>query len=587
MLVVNILNKGQRKQQSEDLPLAVTPAFIDELRNRLTLSDLVGKRVKLVPKGGRLAGLCPFHNEKTPSFYVNDTEGFYHCFGCGANGDMISWLRETDGLEFIEAVRQLSEMAGLPLPADERASDVAAQKRKAVIDACEAAVGFFASQLHTKEGAAALRYIQQRGLSDDVIADFRLGYAPRSGLFAHLQQRELPSKLIKSAGLAGVSERDGSVYDYFRDRLIFPIEDPRGRVIGFGARALGEAKPKYLNSPESPSFVKKSVLYGWGRARAAARRGLPVMVVEGYMDVIAVASSGVAAAVAPLGTALGEEQFRLLWKLSDDPVLCFDGDKAGQTAAQRAIERVLPLLEPGRSVRIAVLTEGQDPDDVLRQEGPDGLRRILLAANGLLDSLWASKAADYQLDNPRTQAGAKAAFWQDMRGLVRSITHHQTRSAWADELERRITAMRANTRTAVKGRPVQMSPVPPMHRPQTGRHVQIKAVLALLIHTPALFSDYAEALAMLDFNDDGLNALKNALIDRLVNAPDLDAAALRHHLEIDGHAHLLSQLFGTDMSARLGGLVNDKKTGETNEARVRAVLDEMTERLARNNRRGL
>ena len=567
--------------------MAVTPAFIDELRNRLTLSDLVGRRVKLLPKGGRLAGLCPFHNEKTPSFYVNDTEGFYHCFGCGANGDMISWLREIDGLEFIEAVRQLSEMVGLPIPEDDRASNIVAQQRKAAVDACEAAAGFFLSQLQTKEGLAALKYIQQRGLSDDAIADFRLGYAPRSGLFAHLQQRELSTELIKSAGLAGVSDRDSSVYDYFRDRLIFPIEDPRGRVIGFGARALGQAQPKYLNSPESPSFEKKSVLYGWTRARTAARQGLPVIVVEGYMDVIAVASSGVAAAVAPLGTALSEDQFRLLWKLSNDPILCFDGDKAGRTAAKRAIERVLPLLEPGRSVRLAELPEGQDPDDILRQNGPDGLRRIISAAGGLLDNLWASKAADYQLDNPRTQAGAKAAFWQDMRGLVRSIAHHQTRSAWADDLERRITAMREANRTAGRSLSVQKSSVPLMRRPKTGRHVQLKAVMALLIRKPALFSEYAETLAMLDFKNDRLDALKNALFDRLVNAPDLDAAALRHHLELDGHTELLSQLFGTDMSARLGGLVSTMEAGESDDSRVRSVLDELTERLARTNKRGV
>ena len=561
--------------------MAVTPAFIDELRNRLNLSDLVGRRVKLVPKGGRLAGLCPFHNEKTPSFYVNDTEGFYHCFGCGANGDMISWLREIDGMEFIEAVRQLSEMAGLPMPAGDRASDATALKRKAAVDACEAATGFFVAQLHTKEGAAAMQYIRQRGLSDDVITDFRLGYAPRRGLIAHLQQREISVELIKSAGLAGVSDRDGSVYDYFRDRLIFPIEDPRGRVIGFGARAVGEAQPKYLNSPESPSFSKKSILYGWGRARTAARRGLPIIVVEGYMDVIAVASSGVAAAVAPLGTALGEDQIRLLWKLSNEPVLCFDGDKAGQSAAQRAVERVLPLLEPGRSVRLSVLPEGQDPDDILRQEGPDGLRRIISAATGLLDSLWAIKAAEYQLDDPRTQASAKAAFWQDMRGLVRRIAHHQTRSAWADDLERRITAMRGVTRSAGRGRPGQVSSVLPMRRPKTGRHVQLQAVLALLIRKPALFSDYAEALAMLDFHDDGLDALKNAIIDRLVNAPDLDAAALRYHLEEDGNEQTLGQLFGFDMTARLGGLVSTTDIDKTDDARVRSVLDEIIARLAR------
>ena len=561
--------------------MAVTPAFIDELRNRLTLSDLVGQRVKLAPKGGRLAGLCPFHSEKTPSFYVNDREGFYHCFGCGANGDMISWLRETDGLEFVEAVRQLSELAGLPMPANNRELDAADRQRKATVDACEAATGFFAAQLREKEGSTAMRYIQQRGLSDDVIADFRLGYAPRQGLFAHLQQREIPADLIKLAGLVGVSDRDGSVYDYFRDRLIFPIEDTRGRVIGFGARALGEAKPKYLNSPESPSFVKKSVLYGWGRARAAARRGLPVMVVEGYMDVIAVASSGVAAAVAPLGTALSEDQIRLLWKLSDEPVLCFDGDKAGQIAAQRAVERVLPLLEPGRSVRLAVLPEGQDPDDILRQQGPNGLRRILSSATGLLDNLWSVKTAEYQLDNPRTQASAKAAFWQDIRSLVRSISHHQTRSAWLDDLECRITAMRGLTRGAGRRHLDQFSASAPTRRPKTGRHVQLQAFLSLLIRTPALFSEYAEELAMLDFHDDSLDALKNALVDRLVTAPDLDVAALRHHLEADGFEQTLNQLFDADMTARLGGLVSTVNTDSTDDLRVRAVLDEIIMRLAR------
>ena len=267
-----------------------------------------------------------------------------------------------------------------------------------------------------------------------MIRDFRLGYAPRTGLFSHLQQRELPLDMCRAAGLTAVSDRDGSVYDYFRDRVMFPIEDARGRVIGFGARALGDAQPKYLNSPESPSFVKKTVLYGFGRA-TLVRRGLPLMVVEGYMDVIAVTASGVAGAVAPLGTALAEEQIRLLWKLSDEPVLCFDGDKAGQTAAARAIERVLPLLEPGRSVRLAVLPEGQDPDDILNSGGPEALRRVLSSASGLLDALWAFKSAAYQLDDPRTQAGAKAAFWQEMRGLIRSIGHSQTRSAWADDLD--------------------------------------------------------------------------------------------------------------------------------------------------------
>lgn len=571
--------------------MAVTPGFIDELRSRLSLSDLVGRRVKLVPKGGRLAGLCPFHNEKTPSFYVNDSEGFYHCFGCGANGDMITWLRETDGLEFIEAVRQLSEMAGLPMPADDRTSGEAAQQRKAAVDACEAAAAFYSSSLARPDGAAASRYLASRGLSDQVIRDFRLGYAPRTGLFSHLQQRELPLDMCRAAGLTAVSDRDGSVYDYFRDRVMFPIEDARGRVIGFGARALGDAQPKYLNSPESPSFVKKTVLYGFGRARTLVRRGLPLMVVEGYMDVIAVTASGVAGAVAPLGTALAEEQIRLLWKLSDEPVLCFDGDKAGQTAAARAIERVLPLLEPGRSVRLAVLPEGQDPDDILNSGGPEALRRVLSSASGLLDALWAFKSAAYQLDDPRTQAGAKAAFWQEMRGLIRSIGHSQTRSAWADDLEFRIAAMRGAARGPAPGQqrggPAQtrytrsgpLMPAP--RRPKTGRHIQARALLALIISHPALFADYAEQLAMLDFHDEALDGLKNTVIDLLLSAPDLDAAALKHHLETDIDAVILDQLFGADMTARFGGAID-----KLDEVRVRNVLDEMMTRLARTGHRG-
>ena len=571
--------------------MAVTPVFIDELRSRLSLSDLVGRRVKLVPKGGRLAGLCPFHNEKTPSFYVNDSEGFYHCFGCGANGDMITWLRETDGLEFIEAVRQLSEMAGLPMPADDRTSGEAAQQRKAAVDACEAAAAFYSSSLARPDGAAASRYLASRGLSDQVIRDFRLGYAPRTGLFSHLQQRELPLDMCRAAGLTAVSDRDGSVYDYFRDRVMFPIEDARGRVIGFGARALGDAQPKYLNSPESPSFVKKTVLYGFGRARTLVRRGLPLMVVEGYMDVIAVTASGVAGAVAPLGTALAEEQIRLLWKLSDEPVLCFDGDKAGQTAAARAIERVLPLLEPGRSVRLAVLPEGQDPDDILNSGGPEALRRVLSSASGLLDALWAFKSAAYQLDDPHTQAGAKAAFWQEMRGLIRSIGHSQTRSAWADDLEFRIAAMRGAARGPAPGqqrggpgqtRYTRSGPLMPApRRPKTGRHIQARALLALIISHPALFADYAEQLAMLDFHDEALDGLKNTVIDLLLSAPDLDAAALKHHLETDIDAVILDQLFGADMTARFGGAID-----KLDEVRVRNVLDEMMTRLARTGHRG-
>ena len=248
--------------------MAVPPEFIEELRARTTLSDLVGKRVKLVPKGGRLAGLCPFHSEKTPSFYVNDSEGFYHCFGCGVSGDAIGFLRESDGMDFMEAVRYLADVAGMAVPNNAPQDSEKAEQRKQAIDALEFAAKFYQTNLDSPVGKGASEYIRSRGLDAHIVSQFMLGYAPRSGLYPSLQQRQFPKELIVQAGLAGISERDGQPYDYFRDRLMFPIQNRQGRVIAFGARALGEAQPKYLNSPEGPTFSKKAVLYGWTQARA-------------------------------------------------------------------------------------------------------------------------------------------------------------------------------------------------------------------------------------------------------------------------------------------------------------------------------
>ncbi|MEK9573171.1 MAG: CHC2 zinc finger domain-containing protein [Alphaproteobacteria bacterium] len=239
--------------------MAVPSEFIEELRARTTLSDLIGKRVKLVPKGGRLAGLCPFHSEKTPSFYVNDSDGFYHCFGCGVSGDAISFLRESDGMDFMEAVRYLAEMAGMAVPNSAPVDSQKAEQRKQAIDALEYAARFYQANLSGPVGKAAADYIASRGLDAHIIAQFMLGYAPRSGLFASLQQRQFPKELILQAGLAGISERDGQPYDYFRDRVMFPIQNRQGRVIAFGARALGDAQPKYLNSPVGPTFSKPAV----------------------------------------------------------------------------------------------------------------------------------------------------------------------------------------------------------------------------------------------------------------------------------------------------------------------------------------
>ena len=565
--------------------MAVPSEFIEELRARTTLSDLIGKRVKLVPKGGRLAGLCPFHSEKTPSFYVNDSDGFYHCFGCGVSGDAISFLRESDGMDFMEAVRYLAEMAGMAVPNSAPVDSQKAEQRKQAIDALEYAARFYQANLSGPVGKAAADYIASRGLGAHVIAQFMLGYAPRSGLFASLQQRQFPKELILQAGLAGISERDGQPYDYFRDRVMFPIQNRQGRVIAFGARALGDAQPKYLNSPEGPTFSKKAVLYGWTQARALLRQGLPLLVVEGYMDVIAVSASGVAAALAPLGTALTEQQIQLVWKLHPEPILCFDGDQAGQKAATRAIERILPLLEPGKTVRIASLPAGQDPDDILKIEGAEGLRRILAAASGILDSLWQRKFSEYKLEDARTQPGARAAFWADIRQMVRSISHNQTRTAYLDDVEFRIGAMRASLKgSAAQGGGYIAGQMVRPRRPKTGLRVQYQAALALLVRFPELFSDYAEELAMMEFEDSELEGVKKHIIDLLIATPDLDEAALRYHLRVLVSDMMLEELYGGDMTARLGAIFNAGRSDWT-ATKAKDILREIMDRLLHKTRR--
>ena len=530
--------------------MAFTPDFIDEVRARITLSTIIGKRVKLVKKGRRHSGLCPFHNEKTPSFSVNDDDGYYYCFGCGAGGDAISYLRESEGLDFSEAVKRLAEMAGVAIPDQRPVDPEKVKKRQTVMDALAAAADFYKAQLKTAAANHARSYLDRRGLSEATKADFQIGYAPPSGLRAHLLQRGFTEQILLDAGLCGRSTRDNSLYDYFRDRIIFPICNRQGAVIAFGARAMGDAMPKYLNSPEGPTFSKKAVLYGWVQARERLRRDLPLMVVEGYMDVIAVSAANVAGALAPLGTAMTEQQIALIWKLHDEPILCFDGDKAGQKAALRALTRILPVLEPGKSARIAVMPEGKDPDDILNEDGAEALRAIINGASSLTDMLWERVGQSYKLDDP----ASRAAFFQELRDLVRTIQHNQTRQAYADEIEFRISSLRNALRSAGGGqqrlRPVMAK------RPQTGLKMRLTAMLALLISHPERIADHYEELSMVDFaalsGDFRLEEVKKEILNKVIRDADLDGDGLRHHLEVSGFGQILSQLFSDDIIARLG-----------------------------------
>src|SRR5438876_790086 len=390
--------------------MAFPPDFLDELRARVPLGSLVGRRVRLIRRGRELAGLCPFHHEKTPSFYVVEDKGFFHCFGCGAHGDAIGYLMRAENLDFIEAIERLAAEAGLAVPQQTPQDRERAQRQKTLLEALAAAAKFYEARLWSPAGTRAREYLAARGLDEETIRRFGLGWASddRQALRRALSS-EFPEALLIEGGLLRRPEGGGEPYDYFRGRVLFPIGDRAGRVIAFGGRTMGDDQPKYLNSPDTPLFEKGRVLYAWAAARANLARdpgesAPSVIVVEGYMDVIALHRAGCGSAVAPLGTALTEMQLHELWRLSPEPVLCFDGDTAGQRAALRALHRALPLLQPGRSLRFATLPPGEDPDSLIRGAGQAGFAAVLAAARPLSEVLWQAELAARPIDTPERRA---------------------------------------------------------------------------------------------------------------------------------------------------------------------------------------
>ncbi|MBM3541389.1 MAG: DNA primase, partial [Alphaproteobacteria bacterium] len=401
--------------------MAFSPAFLDEIRARIGLSETVGRRVRLQRRGREHTGLCPFHNEKTPSFTVNDDKGFFHCFGCGAHGDVIGFVMRTENLAFPEAVERLAEQAGLEVPRATPADRERAQREQTLHTALEAACAWFEAQLRAAGGREALAYLKRRGLTDETIARFRLGYAPegRSPLRQALAPKGVSEALMLEAGLLRRPEGGGEGYDYFRGRVMFPITDRRGRVIAFGGRVMGDGQPKYLNSPESEVFQKGRVLYGLAQAQAAARERREIVVVEGYMDTIALSEAGLPPVVAPLGTALTEAQIELLWRMAPEPVLCFDGDAAGQRAMWRAADRVLPLLKPGHSLRFVTLPAGEDPDTLVRARGLATFEAMMARARPLVDVVWEVEVqGGPALDTPERRADLRRRLLDRVRRIA-------------------------------------------------------------------------------------------------------------------------------------------------------------------------
>ncbi len=416
-----------------------TPHFLEELRARLPVSEVVSKRVKLKRAGREWKGLSPFHQEKTPSFTVNDQKQFYHDFSTGKHGNIFDFVMETEGVGFVEAVERLASMAGLAVPAASPDAARQEQRRKTLHDVMEIAAKFFQDTLTSRHGAQARGYLADRGISPQVQLQFRMGYAPedRFALKEHLGAAGIPVPDMIETGMLIGGDDIPVPYDRFRDRVMFPISDARGRIIAFGGRAMKKEQPaKYLNSPETPLFHKGDNLYNFPMARKAAHDGAPIVVVEGYVDVIAMVGVGFPGAVAPLGTALTENQLQLLWKMVDEPILCFDGDRAGQKAAWRAAELALPHLKPGKSLRFALLPEGQDPDDLARSGGRGAIEDVIAAAGTLSDLIWAREIAAGDFSTPERRAALEARIGEISNGIRDDVVKKYYRQDLADRLYR-------------------------------------------------------------------------------------------------------------------------------------------------------
>jgi DNA primase len=513
--------------------MTLSPAFLDELRARTLLSALIARTLKLTKAGREFKACCPFHNEKTPSFYVNDEKGFYHCFGCQAHGDAISWMTDQRGLTFMDAVKELAAAAGMDVPAPDPRAQAKAERAAGLHDVMEAAQAWFAEQLGGIEGAAARDYLAKRGIDAKTLARFGFGFAPdnRGRLRSALKQIG-NDKLVEAGLLIAPDDGNREPYDRFRGRVTFPIRDPRGRVIAFSARILGPGEPKYLNSPDTPLFDKGRTLFNYDKAAPASREAKRVIVVEGQMDVIALDQAGIAEAVAPLGTAMTEAQLGLLWRLSPAPILCFDGDAAGQRAAARAAVRALPQLAPQRSLAFVTLPAGQDPDDLIRSGGRAALEALLLAPEPLVDRLWRQELEAEPLTTPERRAGLRRRLMEHVSAIGDPDVRDQYRAEFLsrfDALMPRRTERTSGQRFDRRGPFVPVRPVSASAKQVSRAGVDsklVRAVLRGLVRFPALIGEHADALAALPVAESDAAAVREALLEAAMTHAALDREAL-------------------------------------------------------------
>ncbi|WP_274628097.1 DNA primase [Arvimicrobium flavum] len=531
-----------------------SPNFLDEIRDRVPISSVIGARVswdrrKTNAAKGDWWACCPFHGEKSPSFHCEDKKGRYHCFGCGVSGDHFRFLTELDGLSFPEAVERMADMAGVPMPARDVHEERREKERASLHDVMELATQFFEQKLQTAEGAKARSYLRERGLAPTTQQAFRIGYAldSRNALKEFLAGKGVEKAQMEACGLT-VFEDVPVSYDRFRDRIMFPIPDSRGRIIAFGGRAMAsDALAKYLNSPETELFHKGNVLYNFARARKALHKTETVIAVEGYMDVIALAQAGFENVVAPLGTALTENQLELLWRMAPEPLLCFDGDQAGLKAAWRAADLALPVVEAGRTVRFALLPEGKDPDDLVRSDGREAFSAVLGEARPLVDLLWSRETSGRTFETPERRADLE----KSLRELTSRIKDESLRYHYQQEMRDRMLRFFGSTRPARRGPPGGGGAKDRQAGPwasrgggnpiteSLGRSALLKrsgdvmplreaTLVVAIVNHPALVEEYFEHVEFLDLTNAELRRLHAVLLDTLAHDVNADRDAVIH-----------------------------------------------------------
>lgn len=551
-----------------------TPEFLDEIRRRVSIADVVGRTVRLKERArGDFWGLSPFTNEKTPSFHVMEDKGFYKCFSTQNSGDVFTFLIEVGGMSFPEAVEQLAAEAGLEMPQNTPEERQRSEKRKTLADVNEHAAAFFEKMLRMPEGRGALEYLKRRGLDDATIKTWRLGFAPdsRGALKAALTRDGVAEELMIEAGLLRVPD-NGEPYDWFRGRVMFPIQDRRGGVIAFGGRILGDGEPKYLNSPETPLFQKRHALYGMHLAGAPARKAGRMIVCEGYMDVIGLARAGIDNAVAPLGTALTEDQLKDLWRVVREPVMCFDGDAAGQRAAFRAAERALPIMQAGHALRFAILPAGEDPDSLVAAQGRGAFDELLTNALPLSEMIWREVTGGRMPQSPEDRADVQQKLDQRARDISdatfrRHFSDYFSRKLWGERGAQpqgraggRFTPRKGFGKTKVEGA-VMADARAETSAATPADTLRERILLSTLINHPEIFDEIEEHLGMLEFSTVELDNVRQRVLNTLARHESLDSEELRNHLSEEGLVAEIGMLLSKSvyMHARFARADSDVK----------------------------